>query len=60
VIEFFDGERLAAARAHLGELIGRMRGGDYEVTHAPYAALCFGCPAAARLCPRPAWKPARP
>ena len=24
----------------------------------PYAALCFGCPAAPRLCPRPTWRPA--
>ena len=31
-----------------------MRGGDFEPTAEPYAALCFGCPAAARLCPRPA------
>ena len=44
----------------LGELIDRMRGGEFEVTRNPYAALCFGCPAAARLCPRPAWKPSRP
>ena len=59
-IELFDADALRAARAHLSELIGRMRGGEFEVAEAPYAALCFGCPAAARLCPRPAWKPPRP
>lgn len=57
--ELFDAARLEAAREHLSELIGRMRGGDFKVTRDPYPALCFGCPAAARLCPRPAWKPSR-
>ena len=40
-------------------LIGRMRA--RRVRGRPrtrYAALCFGCPAAARLCPHPKWKPA--
>ena len=59
-IEVFDADDLRAAREHLTGLIGRMRGGAFEVTETPYAALCFGCPAAARLCPRPAWKPPRP
>lgn len=58
-VEHFDADGLRIARDHLSELIGRMRGGEFEVTQAPYAALCFGCPAAARLCPRPAWKPSR-
>ncbi len=31
--------------------------GEFEVTESPFPALCFGCPAAARLCPRPKWKP---
>jgi hypothetical protein len=56
-IESFDANALSAAREQLGELIGRMRGGQFEVTHEPYPALCFACPAAARLCPRPAWMP---
>ena len=56
-VESFDAEGLRAAREHLSALIGRMRSGEFEVTENPYAALCFGCPAAARLCPRPAWKP---
>ncbi len=58
-VEDFDTARLEAAREHLGRLIGRMRGGEFEVTQEPYPALCFGCPAAARLCPRPAWTPSR-
>jgi ATP-dependent exoDNAse (exonuclease V) beta subunit len=58
-VETFDAEGLRAAREHLGELIARMRGGTFEVTPEPYPALCFACPAAARLCPRPAWKPPR-
>jgi hypothetical protein len=57
VIEEFDRDRLAAAHARLEGLVGRMRSGEFEVTAEPYPALCFGCPAAARLCPRPAWKP---
>ncbi|HEX2128586.1 MAG TPA: PD-(D/E)XK nuclease family protein, partial [Solirubrobacterales bacterium] len=56
-VEVFDAAALRAAREHLSELIGRMRGGEFEVTEQPYPALCFGCPAAARLCPRPAWMP---
>ncbi len=59
-VEVFDADRLRAAREHLTQLIGRMRGGEFEVTEEPYEALCFGCPAAARLCPRPAWKPPKP
>jgi ATP-dependent exoDNAse (exonuclease V) beta subunit len=58
VIEEFNRERLAAARERLGAMIERMRGGVFEVTEEPFPALCFGCPAAARLCPRPKWKPA--
>jgi hypothetical protein len=58
-VELFDRERLEAAREHLDALIASMRGGAFEVTPTPYAALCFACPAAARLCPRPAWKPSR-
>jgi ATP-dependent helicase/nuclease subunit A len=57
VIEDFDPGRLAAAREHLDSLVARMRGGEFEVTAEPYGALCHGCPAAARLCPRPAWRP---
>jgi hypothetical protein len=50
---------LAAARERLAELVARMHEGRFEVAAEPYAALCFACPAAARLCPRPAWRPPR-
>ncbi len=58
VVELLDRERLASARARLEGTISAMIGGEFEVTAEPYTALCFGCPAARRLCPRPAWKPA--
>ena len=57
VVEVFDPEGLNAARTRLEALIERMRDGGFEVTQEPYAALCFGCPAATKLCPRPAWRP---
>ncbi len=60
VVEVLGPAELDAANARLEGVVERMRGGDFEVTETPYAALCFGCPAAARLCPRPAWKPSRP
>ena len=58
VIELLDRERLASARARLERTIGAMTAGEFEVTADPHPALCFGCPAARRLCPRPAWRPA--
>ncbi len=57
VIELIGADQLDRARARLEGIIERMRGGEFEVTANPYPALCFGCPAAARLCPRPRWKP---
>ena len=59
VVEDFDDAALAVARASLEGLVARIRAGSFEVTTEPYAALCFGCPAAPRLCPRPAWRPSR-
>jgi hypothetical protein len=59
VIEELGPDELATARERVENLIERMTGGSFPVTEEPYAALCFGCPAAARLCPRPAWKPPR-
>ena len=59
VVELLSGVELRAARARLEALIERMRGGDFEPATDPYEALCLGCPAAARLCPRPAWRPPR-
>ena len=57
VIESFDADALARARARLDGLIERMRGGEFTPAAEPYTALCFGCPAAERLCPHPKWKP---
>ncbi|MEJ7875089.1 MAG: UvrD-helicase domain-containing protein [Solirubrobacterales bacterium] len=59
VVEVFGEAALTAARASLEGLIARIRAGSFEVTPEPYAALCFGCPAAPRLCPHPAWRPGR-
>jgi ATP-dependent helicase/nuclease subunit A len=57
VIEELGPAELLAARERIEALIARMGGGDFAVTENPYPALCFGCPAAARLCPRPEWHP---
>ncbi len=59
VVEVFDTAALAAARTRLEQLVTRIRAGTFEPAAEPYAALCFGCPAAPRLCPRPAWRPRR-
>ncbi|MDQ2677001.1 MAG: PD-(D/E)XK nuclease family protein, partial [Actinomycetota bacterium] len=59
VVEEFDADALARAKAGLEGLVAQIRVGDFEPTREPYAALCLGCPAAARLCPRPAWRPPR-
>ena len=48
---------LDGVRARLERIVGRMRAGEFEPTPEPYAALCHGCPAAARLCPHPKWRP---
>ncbi len=58
VSETFDSTRLAAARGRLERQIDRIRGGaSFEPTSEPSHSVCFGCPAAERLCPHPAWKP---
>ena len=56
----FDRDGLEAARSRLERLIGDIRGGDFEPTAEPSWQVCNGCPAAARLCPHPAWRPPRP
>ena len=48
---------LAAARERLERLVAGIRAGDFERTDNPHPALCYGCPAAARLCAKPAWRP---
>ena len=59
VVEFFDAERLAAARDRLERLIAEIRAGGngFAPTDEPSWPVCNGCPAAARLCPHPAWRP---
>ena len=53
----FGAADLSAARDRLEGVIAQMRAGSFEPTPAPDGATCFGCPAAARLCPHPAWRP---
>jgi len=53
----FDGAAIGKARGRLEQVIDRMRTGDFEPTETPDGPTCFGCPAAARLCPHPAWRP---
>ena len=50
---------LESARARLEGVIERIRGGEFAPTDSPTSAICFGCPAAANLCPHPAWRPPR-
>ncbi len=57
VIEEFAPEGLDAARQRLEAMIAGIRGGRFRPTDDPTSAICFGCPAAARLCPHPAWRP---
>jgi hypothetical protein len=57
VVETYDEAALEAAQARLEGLIARIRDGDFTRTPEPYPSLCYGCPAAARLCGKPAWRP---
>jgi ATP-dependent helicase/nuclease subunit A len=59
VIQELGPEDLERARARLEGLIAAMRGNQFRPTEDPYEALCFGCPAAARLCPNAKWHPGR-
>jgi ATP-dependent helicase/nuclease subunit A len=56
-VEIYDEARVAAARERLERLVAGIRAGDFERTDNPHPALCYGCPAAARLCAKPAWRP---
>ena len=56
-VESYDEARVGAARTRLEELVAGIRAGRFERTDAPHSALCYGCPAAARLCAKPAWRP---
>ncbi len=57
VLEAYDEAGLRAARERLETLIRRIGEGDFTRTASPHRSLCHGCPAAARLCGNPAWKP---
>jgi ATP-dependent exoDNAse (exonuclease V) beta subunit len=57
IVEDFDAAALSQAREALESLVARIRAGGFAPTASPYPALCFGCPAAARLCTNPAWTP---
>jgi hypothetical protein len=57
VIEEFDPPALETAQERLGRLIARIRGGEFAPTAEPSPTICFGCPAAARLCPVARWRP---
>jgi ATP-dependent helicase/nuclease subunit A len=59
VTDTFDSAGLAAARARLERRIAAIRAGGngFRPTAEPSHAVCFGCPAAERLCPHPKWKP---
>jgi ATP-dependent helicase/nuclease subunit A len=56
-VETYDAARIAAARERLEPLVAGIRAGDFTRTDSPHPALCYGCPAAARLCGKPAWQP---
>jgi hypothetical protein len=45
------------AGERLGRLVARIRGGEFAPTAEPSPTICFGCPAAARLCPVARWRP---
>jgi RecB family exonuclease len=57
VLDPYDEARLGEARHGLEALVAGIRAGDFARTDAPHPALCHGCPAAARLCAKPAWRP---
>jgi ATP-dependent exoDNAse (exonuclease V) beta subunit len=57
VIRTYDAAGLDEARRRLEGLIEGIRAGDFRRTDDPHPSLCFGCPAAARLCGKPAWRP---
>jgi ATP-dependent exoDNAse (exonuclease V) beta subunit len=53
VVEELDSSRLSTARNEVERLIGDIKSGRFEVTDRPHRALCWDCPARARLCSHP-------
>jgi hypothetical protein len=58
VVHTYDASGLEAARERLELLVEGIKAGDFRRTETPHPSLCYGCPAAARLCGKPAWRPA--
>ncbi len=58
VVHTYDARGLEAARERLELLVAGITAGDFRRTDTPHPSLCYGCPAAARLCGKPAWRPA--
>ncbi len=56
-IQEYDEAALQSASERLERLIAGIRGGEFARTESPHPSLCYGCPAAARLCAKPAWRP---
>jgi ATP-dependent exoDNAse (exonuclease V) beta subunit len=57
-VEIYDENRVVAARERLERLVAGIRAGDFVRAANPNPSLCYGCPAAARLCGNPGWRPA--
>jgi hypothetical protein len=57
VIEEYDQAAIESASERLELLVAGIRAGEFPRTENPHASLCYGCPAAARLCAKPAWRP---
>lgn len=57
VIQEYDEAALQSASERLERLIAGIRAGEFGRTESPHPSLCYGCPAAARLCAKPAWRP---
>jgi ATP-dependent exoDNAse (exonuclease V) beta subunit len=49
----FEADDLATASDELERLVTAVKQGRFEVTEEPHAALCWDCPARARLCAYP-------
>jgi ATP-dependent helicase/nuclease subunit A len=57
IVEELGPLELAAARERIEGIIERIRAGEFAPAADPEPALCFGCPAAANLCPNARWRP---
>ncbi len=57
VAQTHDAADLTEGRRELEAIVGRIEGGEFVRTEKPEGAICYGCPAAARLCGAPAWRP---